>query len=135
MTLDRPTRAIALTAAAATLAVLVLVNFVGMDPGEQGGTVPFLVTAAVALGAWLVAFAWYAPRAERPAVGGVAAGLFGLVSVLAFWSGLPIVLGAAAVALGARGRDRDPGAGIAAIALGAAALVAAAAMTVYDRMG
>jgi hypothetical protein len=105
-----------------------------MDPGEQGGTGPFLVTAAVALGAWLVAFAWYAPRAERPAVGGVAAGLFGLVSVLAFWSGLRIVLGAAAIALGARGRDRDPGAGIAAIALGAAALVAAAAMTVYDRM-
>jgi hypothetical protein len=130
MTITRNTAAIG--AAAATLALLILANFVAMDPGEAGGTMEFIVTGTLALGAWLLLFGWYAPRADRPAAAGVAAGVFALVSVVAFWSGLPIVLGAAAVVLGARGRESSPRAGLVAIVVGASAIAIAAALTVYE---
>lgn len=121
-------------AAAATLALLVTVNFVGVGTGEDGGLGPFLVTAAVALGAWLLAFGWYPQRASQPARGGLAASVFGLATVILFWTGLPIVLGAAGVALGSRGHRTSPREGAAAIALGLLAIAGSIAFTIYDQL-
>jgi hypothetical protein len=134
MVIGRNTGVVALGAALATLALLAIVNFVGAEPGESGGTIEFVVTGAVALGALFLVFGWYVPRAERPAVGGLTASLFGLVSVFAFWSGLPFVLGAAGVYLGARGRETDPRAGIAAIALGVVAIALTVALAAYEQL-
>jgi hypothetical protein len=135
MVIGRNTGAVGVAAALATLALLVLVNFVDVEAGESGGTIEFVVTGAVALGALLLVFGWYAPRAERPAIGGLTAGLFGLVSVLAFWSGLPFVLGAAGIALGARGRESNPRAGVAAIVTGVAAIALGVTLAVLDQLG
>ena len=130
MTLSRTTLyGIGAAALAATLALLLTVNFTG--DGENGGTGPFVVTAIVAGAIGLFLFGWYAPRAERPVRAGIAAGVLGLLALPAFWSGLPLVLGAAAAALGAGARERTRGA-TAAIVLGVAAFVLGVAGTIFD---
>ena len=133
MILDKRIAGIAVASLALTIAFLAYVN-ANVQPGEDGGLAAFLVTAGVAVLAAAIVFAGYAPRARRPALGGLVTGLFALVSVFAFWSGLPLVLGTAAIALGRDGRDENPRSGTAAIAVGIVAIALMVAATVYDRL-
>jgi hypothetical protein len=125
-------RAVGAFAAALALAALAVANFVGAED-ENGGGGPFAVTALFAVALVAALFWWYIPRAERPGVAGVAVGVLAVVSLLAFWSGLPFVLGPAATLLGTLARNREArSAGGAAIALGVLATIGGVAALVAD---
>jgi quinol-cytochrome oxidoreductase complex cytochrome b subunit len=63
-----------------------------------------------------------AQRTNRPAKAGIVCSILGLVTVLAFWSGLPIILGAGGAVLGRMGQERARQAGQRGLALSALAL-------------
>lgn len=91
-----------------------------------------IVLAIIAVGA-LVVFGWVVPRwASSPDAGRTALALsvLGVLSIAAFWSGLPPVLAAGGAALGWAARERL--AGRLAIALAAFALVADLVVYVTD---
>ena len=73
----------------------------------------YLVVLGIIGVAALVVFGWIVPRALRNQSGGVAGLVLGVLAVLtiaAFWSGLPPVLAAGAIVLGLAGwnaRDRE----------------------------
>ena len=75
------------------------------------------------------------PRANRSARAGLVVGLLAILSLAAFWSGLPYVLGPAAVVLGLLGRSRGESRPQAttAIVLGALATIGGLAAIVADQ--
>ena len=134
MTVSRQSlNAVAAVAAASMLAFVAWANF---GAGDNGGPGVFAVTAAIGLVLIGVLFWWYIPNARRPAAAGLTTALLGLVSVVAFWSGLPFVLGPAAAVLGeiARRRGESPGVGSVALVLGVIAAVAGAAGVLIDQL-
>jgi hypothetical protein len=113
---ERLTGAVALVIA---LAGVAYANF-GAG-GDNGGAGPFAVTAVVLvlLGAWV--FGRVVPATEAPAKVATWCAAIAVVTLLAFWSGLPILLGVAAIAAGARANSTG---GTVAAAVGALAAVA-----------
>jgi hypothetical protein len=122
-------------AALLTAVALAGANFLGED-GENGGPGPYAVTLAVSLVIAAALFGWAIPRIERPARAGLIVGTLAVLSLPAFWSGLPYVLGPAAVALGLLGRARSEtaGSGTAAVVLGAVATLAAIAAVAVEQV-
>ena len=109
--------------AAGTLALLItavalaFANFAGT--GENGGVGPYAVCLGVVAILAAVLFGRVLPHAADPArAGWILAGL-ALITCVAFWSGLPFVLGMGAVYSGGRAGKNGP------VALGAAAIVLA----------
>jgi protein-S-isoprenylcysteine O-methyltransferase Ste14 len=99
----------------------------------QESSMPFLI--AFALAGAVVVFGVLAPRALRPGANtgrwGLGFSLAGLLSVFAFWSGLPVILGAAGILAGSTARqDGVSSASSWAMSLGALAVVAAIAIVV-----
>jgi hypothetical protein len=136
MTLTRQTiSGVGVAAAALTAALLAVANFVGTETSENGGVPEYAITLGFSLLIALALFGWVIPRSERPARAGLIVGLLGALSVAAFWTGLPFVLGPAAVVLGLLGRARSEG-GTAtfAAAVGALATLAGVAAVVLDQM-
>ena len=122
-------------AAALAAVALAVANFVSTEPGENGGATAYAVTLAVSLLVAAGVFGWAIPRTERPGHVGLAVGAIGLLSVAAFWSGLPYVLSPAAIVLGLLGRSR-PGQrtpATVAVVLGALTTAAAIAAVVLDQ--
>ena len=115
-----------LVGAAATvvaIAALAVANFAA--DGENGGAGPFAVASVIAILAAVVLFGRVVPRAtERPNAARVALVLAGLtlLTLVVFWSGLPQVLGPAAIVLGLAAPRN--GESIAAIGIGSLAYVA-----------
>jgi len=110
---------------------------------DQLGTlwivVPFAVVVGVAIFRWLVPWAQEtsAGRAARPAQVGITMSVLGLLSVVAFWSGLPIILGAGGTMLGQVGRKRTAGQGrlsTAAVVIGLLAIVLCLLVLPLDRL-
>jgi hypothetical protein len=107
-------------------------------PHDREGTilVPLIILLTLALFAVLGRFAWSDTGARnRPAKVGLVCGILGLVGVVAFWLSAPIIFGGLAVTLGVEGRRRArtegrPTQALAAIALGAVALVVGASIWV-----
>jgi hypothetical protein len=89
--------------------------------GDNGGAGPFAVTAVVLVLVAALVFGRVLPTTTDPAKPAMWCAAIALVSVLAFWSGLPILLGIAAVAAGARA---DSTGGTIAALLGGLAAVA-----------
>jgi hypothetical protein len=135
MTLSRQAvNAVGLAAAALTALTLAVANFVSTEGGENGGVGPYAVTLGISLAVAVALFGFVIPRLDRPGRAGLAVGILAALSIAAFWSGLPYVLGPAAVVLGLLGRARsERGVGAAAIALGALATLAAIAAVVADQ--
>jgi hypothetical protein len=134
MTLSRNnTLGIGLAAAALTAVALAVANFGG---GENGGAGPYAFTLVVSLVVAVALFGWAIPRIERPARAGVITGMLGTLSVAAFWSGLPYVLGPAAIVLGLLGRRREASQATATVAvvLGALATVGGIAALIFDQV-
>jgi hypothetical protein len=104
-------------AAAATLTAVALAaaNFAG--DGGNGGVGPYAITLVASLAVAVVLFGWAIPRIDRPARAGLIVGILGVLSIAAFWSGLPYVLGPAAIVLGLLGRARTEGRGAATVAV------------------
>jgi drug/metabolite transporter (DMT)-like permease len=114
-----------------TLAVIgvVLAN-TDVKPGQNGGVGPMVVgivlSGVVALAVGVVVFS----RARRPERAGLVVAILAVLTVVAFWSGLPFVLGAHAVALARRARG---GLATTALVLGGLAVVAAGVASMLDR--
>jgi hypothetical protein len=135
VTLTRTTlQIIGVAAAALTAVALAVANFAG---GGDGGTGPYVVTLAVCIGIAAVLFGWAIPRTTHPGRAGLIAGALGLLSLAVFWSGLPYVLGPAAIAFGLIGRSREDGRGAAttALVLGVLATVAGVLALIGDQLG
>jgi uncharacterized membrane protein YgcG len=101
------TRPVILPTALAAVAAAALLSALGtfgvLAEGDTHATREYLVVLAIIGVAALAVFGWAVPRAlASPAVGWTAVVLGGLalVSVAAFWSGLPPVLAAGALILG-----------------------------------
>ncbi len=139
----RPVAGVAITTAIVTTVALLWANYVNTpwrDPGtewgidtDQGAVGLLLIAGFVALGVGVVygvvvrrALAGDPARAARTAM---ILALVGVLTIVAFWTGLPIVLGSAAALLGMDARTRlghtPP---TAAIAIGLGLLIAAGAL-------
>jgi hypothetical protein len=113
---------------ASILLVLGLIVVSGITgPGDQG-TVAVLLTLGIAVIAGAIVFGLVVPwakngtskRAEgRPSRAGLTMSILGFLSIVAFWSGLPIILGAGGAALGQVGRERSVTAGSGGVAMAA----------------
>src|SRR5687767_12703946 len=89
---DRPAGVVAVLLAAAALAPA---NFGG--DGENGGTVEYAVSLGVSAVLAALLFGYVLPRSDRPARAALWCAGIAVLLLPAFWSGLPIVLGTAAV--------------------------------------
>ena len=135
MTLSRQTIVgSGIVAAILTAAALAAANFTGN--GENGGGPEYAVTLAVSLLVAVGLFGWVIPRTTRPAKVGLVVGAIALLSIAAYWTGLPFVLGPAAVVLGQLGRARSETRTPATIAvvLGLLATAGAIAAVIGDQM-
>jgi hypothetical protein len=86
----------------AAAAVIIVLGNTDLQKGENGGTVGLLVSLAICAAAAGLLYGRVLPHTARPARTARIIGVVTVVSVPVFWTGLPIVLGAAAV-LGGRG--------------------------------
>jgi drug/metabolite transporter (DMT)-like permease len=114
--------------AAAGLAVAVVVILAGnwdVQPGENGGTGPALVTAAFCLVVAGILFGIVVPRTRRPGRTALVLGIVAVLSLVVFWSGVTPVIAAAAVAVPA-----DPTTPDRRVAIGRALGVAATVLVV-----
>jgi len=118
-------------AAAASAALLAAWSSFGE---ETHATRQYLVVLAIIGGTGCAVFGWAVPRALRtPAAGwtAVVLGTLAVVTVVAFWSGLPPILAAGAAALG--WAQRQSRRGQLALALGALAMIADLVVYLGDR--
>ncbi|MBA2452898.1 MAG: hypothetical protein H0V47_06980 [Chloroflexia bacterium] len=135
-------------AAGITLALIVVVLGAITGSGEQG-TSEILFTAGIALVAGAIVFGLVVPWAKsttetraagRPERTGLVMSILGFLTIVAFWSGLPIILGAGGAALGQVGRERSVSAGrgrlsMAAIVVGGIAAFLGFMVFVLERAG
>ena len=98
-----------------TVVALVFAN----TSGENGGVGPYVVCVAVTAILAAVLFGRVLPGTEDPARAGWILAALALVTCVAFWSGLPFVLGMGAVYSGGRAGHTGP------VAVGALAIVLA----------
>jgi hypothetical protein len=114
-----------LEAATIGVAISTVLNALGVFTEEAIHWLNLLIGFLIAAVAAAVVFGWFVRRASRPGARAWPTALvfavLALITVPAFWSGLPPVFAVAAIYLGRRAASR---AGVAAIALGALALVA-----------
>jgi CDP-diglyceride synthetase len=112
-------------AAAIAVAISTVLNAFGVFTEDAIHWLNLFVGFLIAAAAALIVFGWFVRRSSRPGArawpAAIVFAVLALITVPAFWSGLPPVFGVAAIYLGRRSRSRG---GIAAIALGALALVA-----------
>jgi hypothetical protein len=123
-----------LVAAALSALALAAANFLSTE-NENGGGIEYAVTLGGSIAVALLVFGWLIPRTARPGRAGLVTALIGVLSLAAFWTGLPYVLGPAAVVLGLLGRARagERGQGTVAVVLGALVTAAAIAAVVVDQ--
>ena len=124
------------------VAVVVAILSVVLPPvrPDQLRALPIVVVVLLVIAA--IVFFLIVPRGERsnrPAVPGLACSIIGLLLVFpAFWSGLPIVLGAAGFVLGQAGRGSRRATGgwfaLGAIVVGIAAIAVNLLVLLLDRL-
>jgi hypothetical protein len=132
-------------AAAGAIAVTAFGTFAGETKNEQTSgywmLAGFIVVVTFLVFALLVSQALRSDQATNaPALSGFISGIMSVLTIVAFWSGLPVVLGAAGVLLGVEGRkmaaagQARAGFAAAAIALGSLAIVASVAAVIGDKI-
>ena len=100
-----------------TIVPLAFANF--SDTGENGGVGPYVVCVGVAVILAAVLFGRVLPQTDNPQRAAWILAVLALVTLFAFWSGLPMVLGIGAIYSGARaGRAAPAAAGALAVVLG-----------------
>jgi hypothetical protein len=102
-TVDRITNTSLIGPLAVTIAIVAVAaaNFTGN--GENGGAAPFAVSAVIVIALGVFLFGRAVPRAlegKRPARIALALATVSVLTLFAFWSGLPQILAPAAIVLG-----------------------------------
>jgi hypothetical protein len=114
-----------LESAAIAVAISTVLNALGVFTEEAIHWLNLVIGFLVAVVAAAIVFGWFVRRASRPGARAWPTALvfavLALITVPAFWSGLPPVFAVAAIYLGRRSGGR---AGLAAIVIGAIALIA-----------
>jgi quinol-cytochrome oxidoreductase complex cytochrome b subunit len=77
---------------------------------------------------------------NRPAKAGMVLSALGIITIVAFWSGLPVILGAGGATLGQVGRERAArtgrsGLSLVAMVIGMIAVVGGAGTLILERLG
>jgi hypothetical protein len=111
-------------------AIIILVGNTNLEPGENGGTGPAIVTSVICLVLAAALFAFVVPRARNTDRTALILGGAALLTIVVFWSGVTPVLAAAAVAVA----RRAPAPGRAAVAgqiLGALGTLVALVVTIF----
>ena len=129
------TRIATLPAALTAIAVSAALAAWGTFGEETHAMREYLVVLAIIGVAALVVFGWAVPRAMRASAVGwtaIVLGVLGIVSVVAFWSGLPPVFAGGAALLG--WSQRESTRGKVGVALGVLALVADIVVYLGDRL-
>ena len=119
------------------VAVLVAVLSVVLPPMQPDQLRILPIIVVVLLMVAVVLFFVVVPRAarsNRPAVAGLVCSILGLLLVVAFWSGLPVVLGTAGALLGRKERTTGRGLTLAAVIIGVAAIVLDLVALLADRL-
>jgi hypothetical protein len=113
---------------------------------SQMSSLPFIALLALVLGALVFALfvpwarrAAATPRSNRPAKAGLGLSILGLLTVVASWSGLPIIFGTGGALLGRIGRERahesgEGGLALAALVIGIVAVVLSVVAVGFDRI-
>jgi hypothetical protein len=83
-------------------AIIILVGNTNLDPGENGGTGPAIITAVICLVLAAALFLFVVPRARNTDRTALILGVAAVLSIAVFWSGVTPVLAAAAVAVARR---------------------------------
>lgn len=94
-------------------AVCALLLFIGMPigwlPGSTGDVIGMFVTMAVVLAIGAALLLWLVPRErlvpQRASRTALILGVLSIIAGLIFWTGLPLAIGAAAIALGLSQRE------------------------------
>jgi hypothetical protein len=111
-------------------AIIILVGNTNLEPGENGGTGPAIVTSVICLVLAAALFVFVVPRARNTDRTALILGGAALLTIVVFWSGVTPVLAAAAVAVA----RRAPAPGRAAVAgqiLGALGTLVALVVTIF----
>lgn len=133
---------VAALALGGALALTAFATFAGEQQEDQTstywGVALFLTLVTALVFGFVVRQSTRAPEGNSAALSGLITSLAGILTIVAFWSGLPVVLGAAGAVLGLHGKDRAAagrgrgGMAKAAVALGILAIVATAVLTIGD---
>jgi hypothetical protein len=123
-------------AAAIAVAISTALNALGVFTEVAIHWVNLLIGFLTAALAAAIVFGWFVRRATRPSARAwptaLVFALLALITVPAFWSGLPPVFGIAAIYLGRRAHRAGSWAGLAAALLGGLAIVLDAAAYATD---
>ncbi|HET6909754.1 MAG TPA: hypothetical protein VFH54_10485 [Mycobacteriales bacterium] len=92
--------------------VIILFGNADVKKGDNGGLGPAIGTAAIVVVLAAVLFAVVLPRVQNARRTAMIIGIVGVVSIVAFWSGVTPVLAAAAIAAVPPGEPRDRGVAI-----------------------
>lgn len=100
---------------------------------EDHSTGDYLIVLAVIAVSAAIVYGLVLPRWGTPRTG-IILGVLAVLSIVVFWSGLPVVLGIAAIVIGLsyRGSKEGSGAATAALVLGALALVGSVVVYIID---
>jgi len=122
--LEESRRPTLLEAAAIAVAISTVLNVLGVFTEEAIHWLNLFIGFLSAAVAAAIVFGWFVRRACRPGKRGwptgIVLGVLALITVPAFWSGLPPIFGVAAMYLGRQASNRP---GLAALVLGAVAIV------------
>lgn len=122
--MSRETRLVGIVSTIVAVLVAVLSTVLPPVYADQLRALPIVLVVLLVVAAAL--FFFIVPRASRsnrPAVAGLVCSILGVLLVVAFWSGLPIVLGTAGALLGRMERTTGRGLALAAVIVGVAAVV------------
>jgi len=96
-------------AALVASAVVIILGNTNLKPGENGSTGWLFVNLAIFLVLAYPLFGMLVPGSTNPARTGLIVGILSIISLGAFWSALPVLLGPVAFLLGRRAGDVTQG--------------------------
>ena len=96
-------------AALVASAVVIILGNTNLKPGENGSTGWLFVNLAIFLVLAYPLFGMLVPGSTNPARTGLIFGILSIISLGAFWSALPVLLGPVAFLLGRRAGDVTQG--------------------------
>ena len=96
-------------AALVASAVVIILGNTNLKPGENGSTGWLFANLAIFLVLAYPLYGMLIPGSTNPARTGLIFGILAIISLGAFWSAMPILLGPVAVALGRRAGDVTQG--------------------------